>query len=78
METKDLSFEKAMQELESLVNQMEQGDISLQESLSKFERGIALARHSQQLLASAEQRVKVLTENNGEEQLIDFVKTDQE
>ncbi|MGQ8365052.1 exodeoxyribonuclease VII small subunit [Glaciecola sp. 1036] len=73
MSTADLSFEQAMEELESLVNQMEQGDITLEESLKSFERGVSLARHSQALLTKAEQKVKQLTEQAGEESLENFI-----
>ena len=52
----DLSqFEQTLSELEQIVQQLEQGELSLDQSLQQFERGITLARHSQQLLQSAEQ-----------------------
>ncbi|GLR73070.1 exodeoxyribonuclease VII small subunit [Agaribacter marinus] len=76
MSTKNLSFEQAMQELEKIVSQMEQGDISLEESLKSFERGVTLARHSQSLLSEAEQKVKVLTQRGNTEELQDFNTTD--
>lgn len=58
-------FESALQELESLVEQMEKGDISLEDSLKAFERGIVLTRTCQQALKEAEQKVNVLLEKNG-------------
>ncbi len=76
MSTENLSFEQAMQELEKIVSQMEQGDISLEESLKSFERGVTLARHSQSLLSEAEQKVKVLTQRGNTEELQDFNTTD--
>lgn len=66
------SFEQVIGELESIVTEMEQGDLPLHEALKKFERGIELSRLSQKALADAEQKVKLLTENNGEQQLVDF------
>jgi exodeoxyribonuclease VII small subunit len=63
-------FEKALAELESLVERMEQGDLSLEASLKEFERGIALARQCQQALQQAEQKVRLLTEG-GEEVPLD-------
>jgi exodeoxyribonuclease VII small subunit len=51
---------------------MEQGDLSLEESLKHFERGIALARSCQQSLAEAEQKVKILISNQGKEELEPF------
>lgn len=55
-----IDFEKALNELESLVTLMEKGDISLEESLKTFEQGIKLSRQCQEALTSAEQRVQVL------------------
>lgn len=59
-------FETALSELEQLVARMERGDLSLEESLQAFERGIRLTRDCQQALATAEQRVQILLEQNGE------------
>ena len=55
-----IDFEKALNELESLVTLIEKGDISLEESLKTFEQGIKLSRQCQEALTSAEQRVQVL------------------
>lgn len=66
------SFEAAMQELEEIVVEMEKGDIPLEDSLKKFERGIQLARQSQQQLKAAEQKVQILMQSNGNETLADF------
>jgi len=65
-------FEDAMEELEKLVEQMEQGDISLEESLKAFERGIKLTRTCQQALQDAEQKVQILLEKNGQQSLEPF------
>lgn len=53
-------FENALAELETLVEKMEQGDLSLEDSLKQFERGIALTRSCQKALAEAEQKVQIL------------------
>ncbi len=58
----NLSFEEALNELESLVDHLEQGEISLEDSLKSFERGIALTRSCQQALTEAEQKVSILSE----------------
>jgi len=58
-------FEQSLNELETLVEQMEQGDISLEQSLELFERGIKLTRSCQESLKKAEQRVQTLNEKNG-------------
>lgn len=70
--TENLSFEQSMQELETIVNQMEQGELPLEEALQSFERGIQLARHSQQKLKQAEQKVHILMSQNGQETLLPF------
>ncbi|MFQ3196786.1 MAG: exodeoxyribonuclease VII small subunit [Paraglaciecola sp.] len=70
--TENLSFEQSMQELETIVSQMEQGDLNLEDALQRFERGIALARQSQQKIKQAEQKVQILMEQNGQTSLIDF------
>jgi len=58
-------FEQSLQELETIVARLEQGDLPLEESLRQFERGIALTRACQQALKSAEQKVQILIEENG-------------
>lgn len=68
----DFDFEKALRELEQLVESMEQGDLTLEQSLKDFERGIELTRACQQALQSAEQRVKILLEKNKQADLADF------
>jgi exodeoxyribonuclease VII small subunit len=55
-----VDFEHSLDELEQLVARMEGGDMSLDESLSAFERGIGLYRHCQQALDKAELRVRLL------------------
>ncbi|MEW5755094.1 MAG: exodeoxyribonuclease VII small subunit [Pseudomonadota bacterium] len=65
-------FEAALQELEEIVEKMEDGEISLEDSLKHFERGIALTRACQQALAEAEQKVQILLEKNGQETVEDF------
>lgn len=67
-----LTFEQSMQELESLVTNMERGDQPLEDALKSFERGIQLARHSQQQLKDAEQKVLILTGQNGQQTLEAF------
>lgn len=65
----NLDFETALEELEDLVVRMEAGDMSLDASLSAFERGVKLTRHCQTALRSAELKVKKLTETNELEDL---------
>jgi exodeoxyribonuclease VII small subunit len=67
-----LDFEASMVELESLVERMEEGDQSLEESLKDFERGIALTRSCQKSLQETEQKIQQLIEKNGQDVLVDF------
>lgn len=60
-----LGFEAALAELESLVGQLEQGQLALEESLQRFERGVTLVRACQSALRQAEQKVEQLIERNG-------------
>ena len=58
-----LSFEEAYSQLEELVAKLESGDMSLEESVSLFERGKELATHCQSLLDKAELRVKKISDD---------------
>lgn len=55
-------FEQSLDELEQLVQKMEKGDLSLDDSLATYERGVALYRQCQGALDQAELRVKLLTD----------------
>jgi exodeoxyribonuclease VII small subunit len=61
-------FEQALAELETLVERLERGDLPLDEALKLFERGVALTRHCQSSLQSAQQRVEILLKRGGEAQ----------
>ncbi len=67
-----VDFEKALEELEGLVERMEKGELSLEHSLQAFERGIALTRHCQKALTEAEQKVEILTREGDEERVEPF------
>lgn len=56
------SFEQSLEELEQLIQRMERGEMSLEESLAAYERGIALYRSCQSALESAELRVRQLSD----------------
>ena len=55
------SLEESLGELEALVERMESGELTLEESLDAFERGVELTRNCQQALQTAEQRVEMLS-----------------
>ncbi|MFW5444424.1 MAG: exodeoxyribonuclease VII small subunit [Methylococcaceae bacterium] len=65
-------FEDSLEELQQLVEQMEQGDLSLEESLKSFERGVKLTNTCQKSLQDAEQKVQILLEKNGKQTLEPF------
>ena len=64
---KELSFEKALKELESIVGRLERGDVELEESITIYERGEALKDHCDRLLKQAEAKVEKLTFNQSGE-----------
>jgi len=70
------NFERSLQELEALVEKMEHGDLSLEESLSHFERGVQLSRSCQQALKDAEQKVEILMQKNGQDETAEFSSED--
>lgn len=59
-------FEQALEDLENLVTSMEDGELSLEESLQAFEKGIKLTRECQGALKKAEQKVQLLMNENGD------------
>lgn len=69
---KPVQFERALEELSTLVEHMEHGNISLEESLKSFEKGIKLTTECQKMLQDAEQKVSILLEKNGKTDLEPF------
>ena len=70
--TKGVDFERALDELEKLVERMEEGSLSLEESLKLYERGIELSKACQKALDAAEKRIRVLSEQDGQSKLEAF------
>jgi exodeoxyribonuclease VII small subunit len=68
----NMSFETTVDELDTLVEQLENGDLALDDALKKFERGIALARAGQQKLTEAEQKVSILLAKDDDADLQNF------
>ena len=60
-----LGFEAALQELETLVEQLEDGELELEQALASFERGVALSRRCGELLDRAERRIEMLVDEGG-------------
>jgi exodeoxyribonuclease VII small subunit len=69
-------FEKALEELESLVEQLESGDLSLDQSLRQFKRGVELTRHCQGVLDQAQQTVQKLIDRDDESSAVPFESSD--
>ena len=67
-----LNFEESLASLEAIVSSMEDGELSLEESLQAFEKGIRLTRECQSALQKAEQKVQVLMSENGEPEAMDL------
>lgn len=64
-----IDFEKSLNQLTTLVERMERGNLPLEESLSYFEQGIGLVRECQTALTQAEQKVQILTQQQGADML---------
>jgi exodeoxyribonuclease VII small subunit len=70
--TKGVDFERALDELEKLVERMEEGELSLEESLRLYERGMELSKACQKALDAAEKRIRILSEQEGKPELDAF------
>ena len=70
---KSFNLEKSLAELEELVEELESGDLPLEKAMKKFEAGIKLTRGCQAALKDAEQKVEILLQSAGGDELDDFV-----
>ena len=68
----EANFEEALAELEKLVEKMEQGDLSLEDAMTSFQRGIELTKQCQATLKTAEQKVQILMEQGDDGKLAQF------
>ncbi|AQS37402.1 Exodeoxyribonuclease VII small subunit [Shewanella psychrophila] len=68
----NLTFEESLTELERIVSDLEQGDVSLDDALKQFERGIKLVRNSQGKLEQAQQKVSILMQEDEDASLTSF------
>lgn len=75
---KKIDFEQSLTQLEGLVEQLEDRELSLEQSLKAFEDGVKLTRECQQALTEAEQKVQLLMERNGELEATEFTDVDEE
>lgn len=73
----EFDFETAIENLETIVDDMEAGELSLEEAMAQFEQGVKLTRDCHKALQQAEQKVKILLEKQGELELVDFENDDE-
>jgi exodeoxyribonuclease VII small subunit len=74
---KSIDLEKALSDLEAIVEELESGDLPLEKAMKKFEDGIKLTRSCQAALKEAEQKVEILLKSaGGEDELEEFVADD--
>ncbi len=70
---KTANFEKSLEALEAVVEQMEEGDLSLDAALKAFEKGVKLTQECQHALDDAEQKVSILMGNDPQDAPVEFV-----
>ena len=70
--SKQPSLEESLGEITGLIEKMEHGELTLEQSLQDFERGITLIKHCQKVLSDAEQKVQVLIQQNQQEVLLPY------
>ena len=70
--SKSFNLEKSLTDLENLVEELESGDLPLEKAMKKFEDGVKLTRSCQAALKEAEQKVEILLESAGGEDLEEF------
>lgn len=75
---KQPDLEKSLADINKLIEKMEHGELSLEQSLAEFEKGITLIKHCQKVLTEAEQKVNLLMEKNGEASLTPYHSDDED
>lgn len=66
MKSKEMNFEEAMQELEKITRELEKGDLSLDESVKKFEKGMEVSKRCNEILENAEKKITILIKKDDE------------
>jgi exodeoxyribonuclease VII small subunit len=74
---KPLNLEKSLQDLEALIDELESGELPLEQAMQKFEEGIRLTRNCQAALKDAEQRVEILLKSAGGEEALEEFEVDE-
>jgi exodeoxyribonuclease VII, small subunit len=73
----NLNFEESMQKLETIANELEKGNLSLDESVNKFEEGMKLSKKCNDFLESAEKKITILINNGNDLAEEDFIPKDE-
>lgn len=66
------TLEASLEEITQLIDKMEHGELTLEQSLAQFERGVTLIKHCQKMLSEAEQKVQILIQKNNQESLTSY------
>ena len=69
---KEVKFEEAMQELENIATELEKGNLSLEESVSKFEEGMKISKQCSEIIEKAEKKISILLQKDGKLEEEDF------
>ncbi len=69
----ELSFEEAMDKLESIVNKLETGNLNLEEALNAYSQGVALSKHCNKILDEAEGKVTMILKEDESFKEVDFI-----
>jgi exodeoxyribonuclease VII small subunit len=75
---KTIDLEKALTDLEELVEELESGDLPLEKAMQKFEQGIKLTRSCQSALKDAEQKVEILLKSAGGDEVLENFEPDED
>lgn len=70
------SFESKLEDLEKIVSELEKGDLSLDNSVNKFEEGMKLSKECNKILEEAQKKITILLEENGEIKEENFISDD--
>ncbi len=70
---KNASFEENMEQLEKIVTELENGELNLEESMEKFEKGIKISKDCNKILEEAEKKITILLNKDGELKEEDFI-----
>ena len=73
MSEKELNFEDTMAKLEKIADDLENGNLNLDDTVKKFEEGMELSKKATKILESAEKRINILIQNDGELKEENFV-----